>query len=116
MSQFIKELTRVTENSSTLIDLFIANNPESIVHSGVYPLSISDHYLIYAVRKVGIPRKNLRYVETRNFKLFKANSFISDLTNANWPQTDNSMNINESWENWKRVFLHIFEDMHQNGS
>ena len=95
LSQFIKEPTRVRENSSTLIDLFIANNPESIEHSGVYPLCISDNYVTY--------------VETRNSKLLNANSFISDLTNASWPQTDNSMNINESWENRKRGFLHIFD-------
>lgn len=83
LSQVINKPTRITGTSSTLIDLFITNNPDSIVNSGVCTLSISDHNLVYAVRKIGIPRKNPKYVETRNFKHFKANSFKIDLIMPN---------------------------------
>ena len=58
LSQLINQPTRVTEETRTLIDLFITNSEESILHSGVYPLSISDHKLIYAVRKISIPRSS----------------------------------------------------------
>ena len=73
LTQVISEPTRITSNTSTLIDLFITNNTESIAHSGVYSLSISDHN-----RKIGIPRRSPRYVETRNFNKFNANAFLSD--------------------------------------
>ena len=82
LSQVISEPTRVTNSTSTLIDLFITNNEESVVHSGVYPLAISDHNLIFAVRKIGVRRQSPRYVETRNFKKFNANTFLSDLRNS----------------------------------
>ena len=78
LSQLINQPTRVTEETRTLIDLFITNSEESILHSGVYPLSISDHNLIYAVRKISIPRSSPRYIETKSFKNFKTGEFKSE--------------------------------------
>ena len=108
LTQVISDATRITSNTSTLIDLFITNNTESIIYSGVYPLSISDHNLIFAIRKIGIPRRSPRYVETRNFKKFNANAFLSDIKNSHLPQFDsNLVNINETWHIWKSNFLNI---------
>lgn len=61
----IREPTRMTSNTSTLIDLRITNNTESIVHSSVYSIFISDHNLIFASRKISIGGHSPRYVETR---------------------------------------------------
>ena len=78
------------------------------MHSGVYSLSISDHNLIFAIRKIGIPRRSPRYVETRNFKTFNANSYLSDINNSHFPQLDsNSVSINEAWFIWKNNFLNV---------
>lgn len=41
LTQVITERARITCCTSTLIDLFIMNHTESIVHSGVYPLAVS---------------------------------------------------------------------------
>ena len=104
----ISDPTRITSNTSTLIDLFITNNTESIVHSGGYSLSISDHNLIFAIRKIGIPRRSPRYVETRNFEKFNATAFLSDIRNSHLLQLDsNSVNVNEAWHIWKNNFLNI---------
>ena len=105
LTQVINESTRVTNSSSTLIYLFITNNTESIMCSGVYPLSISDHNLILAVRKIGIPRRRPTYVETRHFKKFNANAFLLDLKNCHELHADsNSVSINDAWCNWKCSF------------
>ena len=47
LEQLITEPTRVTRNSSTLIDLCITNSPPKITKCGVVQLAISDHALIY---------------------------------------------------------------------
>ena len=108
LTQVISEPTRITSTTSTLINLFITNNTESIVHSGVYPLSITEHNLIFAIRKIGIPRRSPRYFETRKFKKFNANAFLLDIQNYYLPQFDsNSANINEAWHIWKSNFLNI---------
>ena len=46
VKQLIKEPTRVTAQSQSLIDLCLTNTPDKIVRSGVVPLGISDHSLI----------------------------------------------------------------------
>ena len=108
LTQLISEPTRVTSSTSTLIDLFVMNKKKSIVHSGVYSLAVSDHYLIFAIRKIGVLRQSPRYVETRYFKKWKANAFISDLRNSRKPITDSdSSNVNENWSKWKCSFLDI---------
>ena len=51
LEQLIKEPTRVTNTSSSLIDLILTNQPNNISYSGVIDLGMSDHSLIYAVKK-----------------------------------------------------------------
>ena len=45
--QLINESTRITETSSSLIELCLTNSVLTVVDSGVLHLSISDHSLIY---------------------------------------------------------------------
>ena len=53
LKQLIEEQTRITCNSSTLIDLIFTNYPEHIVCSVVSHISIVDHSLpVYAYRKL----------------------------------------------------------------
>ncbi len=47
--QLINEPTRVTKDNATLIDHFYTTKPDLIISSGVRIITISDHYLIYAV-------------------------------------------------------------------
>ena len=49
--QLISEPTRETVSTKTLIDQIATTHPNNIVDSGVVQLAISDHYLIYCVRK-----------------------------------------------------------------
>ena len=84
LAQLIKEPTRVNAKSQTLIDVFITNKEDNISHSGIYTLSISDHYLIYAVRKIGLPRGQPKFIQSRNFKHFNEENFLPDLKSASW--------------------------------
>ena len=57
LEQLIKEPTRVTRQSQTLIDLAFSNRPETsetITKSGVDHVGMSDHSLIYIDRKISI--------------------------------------------------------------
>ncbi len=60
IKQLINEPTRITSSSRTLIDLCLINTPSHVVDAGVLFLSISDHSLIYAIRKAqyvqGVPK------------------------------------------------------------
>ena len=70
LSQLITEGTRITSNSScTLIDHYVTSMPEKINLSGVIHTGISDHSLIYGIRKVNPIirlRKKAKKIEARN--------------------------------------------------
>ena len=51
LKQLIKEPTRVTLNSATLIDHIAVSNPEGIPESGIIKVALSDHYAVYCIRK-----------------------------------------------------------------
>ena len=70
IDQLIKESTRLTPKSATLIDLILTNRLENISRSGVIHLGISDHSLVYAVRKFTLPKGRQKIRQVRNFKNF----------------------------------------------
>ena len=49
LSQVINAPTRITNISQTIIDLIFVNNEHCIIDSGVIPMSISDHSLVYCI-------------------------------------------------------------------
>ena len=65
LTQLINKPTRVTANSSTLLDLIVTNKKEFIVHSDVLPCSIADHDLITVTINV---RKEKRTPPTKTFR------------------------------------------------
>ena len=91
LAQLIKDPTRVNAESQTL-----TNKEDNISHSGVYTLSISDHNLIYAVRKIGLPRGQPKFIQSRNFKHFNEENFLTDLKNASWPVIESGMEVNSA--------------------
>ena len=109
LTQIITDSTRVSSSSETLIDVFITNSSESIISSGIYPLSISDHDLIYAIRKIGLPKGKPRYIECRNFKNFDEKQFTSSLKSAKWLLIKEFDDINKACDAWKSVFLEIID-------
>ena len=70
LSQLVKEPTRATDTSRTTIDLIFVNNEHRFVDDGVIPQAISDHYLVYCILKVGMPKGSPRVVEYRSYKKY----------------------------------------------
>ena len=81
LHQLISEPTRITDKSSTLIDVIFTNCPDRVVCSGVSHIGISDHSLVYAFRKVSIdlPNKGHNTVYYRKFKNFDSVAFRYDI-------------------------------------
>ena len=80
LDQLISEPTRVTGTSATLIDLFFTDKPENMIQSREAHTGISDHSLMYAVRKFTLPKPRESIKIARNFKNFNANDFLSDIS------------------------------------
>ncbi|XP_072039376.1 polycystin-1-like protein 2 [Amphiura filiformis] len=104
MKQLIKDYTRITETSKTKIDLAFVTKPDKVSSSGVHNLGLSDHCMIYVIRKnkqIKLPPKTIK---TRSFKKFNADDFIDDMKNINWNDIMNYNDVNNAWDVWKKTF------------
>ena len=71
LQQLITEPTKITMDSRTLIVIILTNTQYRIVSRGVLHLSIGDHSLIFAIRKISVSnRKAHTITKVRNLKNF----------------------------------------------
>ena len=111
LSQLIKEPTRITETCRTLIDLIMVNNEHRIVKSGVVPVPLSDHYLVFCIIKVGVLNKSKpRLIEYRSYKTFNINNFNNDLSNVPWHVIDNENDVDDALLTWNKLFTEVSDD------
>ena len=105
--QLINEATRITPNSRTLIDHIITNKPDKITRHGVAHIGISDHSLIYAIRKHHTTKGEPKLIESRQFKFFDSSAFIEDIKDTPFHFATLLDNPNEMWDVWKSLFLEV---------
>ena len=80
LTQIISQPTRITSTSKTLIDLCFTNYPDKARVSGTHSLGISDHSLIYLIRKSNCHVAGTNFpVSMRQFKNFNDEEFLNDL-------------------------------------
>ena len=106
LHQLIQENTRITEHSSSVIDLFFVNNSHRVVGSGVIPLAISDHSLVYGIFKSGVPKATPRIVEHRAYKKYNKSAFIKDINELNWSIIDD-MDVDSGVNQWNTLFSKV---------
>ena len=78
-----------------------------LIRKGDIYLGISDHSLVFTVRKFVAPKswKNVRYV--RNFKNFDTTAFLNDLSQMPWENVTQYENPNLCWQLWKSFYLQV---------
>ena len=79
--QIINEPTRESMMSRTMIDHIATNLQRNILQSGVLKVSMSDHYIVYCVRKfIGSLSRDHKTVKTRSMKKFSKSHFLTDIS------------------------------------
>ena len=110
VTQLIKEPTRTTDDTKTLIDHISTNKPTCISESGVIHCGISDHDVTYAIRRTKLPKskKQSKNITVRKFNKLDEEAFIKDLKSKNFDQirtlTDD---LNEMWFIWKQFYVDV---------
>ena len=107
MHQIVKGSTRITETSSTLIDIILTNLPNNVCMSKVVSLGLSDHNLVYIVRKLYRPKVPPKVITFRSMKQFNEKSFQDDMEKLDWNECLNSDDIVTAWSTWKVNFLRV---------
>ena len=82
LSQLVKEPTRVTEFTSTAIDLVFVNNIHRIVSHGVQEFGASDHSVTFAVKKAGVCKAHVEIRDVRSFKHYNKEHFQRDIASV----------------------------------
>ena len=120
MKELINEPTRVTQNTSTLIDVILTTCPSKHISSGVFKSTLSDHYMVYTEMNMESVTKGHNEVKYRNYTNFVLDDFINDcqllnhefMLRYNSNDNDNLPNkLEVMWDFWKKQFL-IISDKH----
>ena len=113
LEQIINLPTRITDSTSSLLDIALVTNPENILQHGVLHVGISDHSLIYVCRKLSpnLIKNQVKVIRSRDYKNYMQGNFNFDLSNAllnmDWENDD----PNGLWENFKTTFNYV-SDVH----
>ena len=106
LKQIIDAPTRITKLSA------LVNNPDGIYSHGALEIGISDHNLIYVVKKLAHVKGQRISKEVRNFENFNERLFLEQLSSILWEYADNFNDPNDSWVIWKSLFLLQVLDRH----
>ena len=75
LCQLVNKPTRVTEFTSTAIDLVFVNNTHSIISHGVQKFGASDHSVTFIVKKARVCKSHVEIRYVRSFKHYNKEHF-----------------------------------------
>ena len=114
LKQLITKPTRITEDSRTLIDLFLTSRPE-LYETSVIPVGYSDHCAIVGIRKLHrVKPPPPRLVDIRNYKNYDTALFKDDLQHVPWdiPEQDKAFETPDEVRNSFRDHFLTVADKH----
>lgn len=110
LTNVINEATRTTNYSKTLLDIVLTSHPERLATSGILQVGISDHDLIFVVRKQKLPKPKARTMEFRSLKNLDQKAFFSDLKDVPWDSSYIYDNIDDIWSHWSALYKQVLDD------
>ena len=112
MKQLIKCPTRVTCNSSSILDHFLASFPDRVSQSGVIDVGISDHQLIYCTRKTArIKSYCHKQITFHSLKNYSPEVFEEFLRKLNFPNYELFDDIDKAYENFFQKVMAVIDNL-----
>ena len=117
-SQLIESPTRTVPGSSTLLDLIVTNCPSVISSCGVLSSGLSDHDMIYCVRKLHCKKLPAEIKTFRNYAKYEQNKFCEELKRVDWQiecdalgnQTESVHYVDQLWTSFKHLFIAVADN------
>ena len=97
LKQLVKEPTRITDESKTLIDVVCSNAPQRISDIKIIPSTLSDHDLIGCVRKMHHIKYEPKIIKCRNYTNYNPDAFCDDIRNHDFTNLYQSSCPNTTW-------------------
>ena len=108
-TQVIKRPTRISKDTSTLINLILVNNQAIISESGVFPMSISDHDMVGCIRKLHNTKFAHRIINCRNYSSYDPQLMKEDFKTVDWRPVFNTNDVNMALDYFNDVVKGIFD-------
>ena len=109
LKQLIKKPTRVTKDSSTLIDIIATSHEQNILKTMTYANSISDHDLVGMIMKKNNRKFKPRTIYTRNFAKYNEANYKENLRNLDWENVTQEPDINNAWDTFKSLLKSVID-------
>lgn len=118
LAQIIKEPTRITESTSSLIDVIIVDKTQSfevglvdtsniLNHSG---RCITDHKLIFCDVPFDKPKPKAKFISYRNFRDFDIKKFVNIASAIPWDEVTVHHNVNDITNILTTNIIHVFDE------
>ena len=105
----IDKPTRITDNSTTLIDNIFTNELRFNLTSGIMFNDISDHLPIFALCEYNISRYNIKefqFIRKMNEDIME--SFSDELSQQIWENVLKTDDVNQAYDSFLHIFMDIF--------
>ena len=110
LTQYIKNTTRNTDKSKTLIDLAMSNS-KSVNCSGTLEHFISDHQPIYLVHKKGRDVRHSEIFKGRSYRNYNKDLFTSKLLAIDWDSYYELDSPGQAWDFLLKSLEVILDEM-----
>ena len=107
----ITSSTRITEDTSTLIDLLFVNKPSNFTTAKVIATSLSDHEMIFCSRKINTHKHPNRTIKCRNYRVYDHHQLQNDANNIDWSPIYRIYDVNRAVE-FLQINLKTLLDKH----
>ena len=112
MKQLIKCPTRVTCNSSSILDQVLASFPDEVSQSGVIDIGISDHQLIHCSKKtVRIKSYCHKQITFRSLKNYSPEIYEEALRKLSFPNYELFDDIDRAYENFIQKVMAVIDNL-----
>ena len=110
LTQVIKDPTRITSTSSTLLDLILVYHIKNVKTCGVVDIpGISDHCCVYMAYAIHKPKFKPKTITKRDFSNFNQDNFLNDISSApfNLIYSRNENNLDDKATIFENVFSSV---------
>ena len=112
IEQLLTLPTRITKNSSSLLDHVLTNSADRISQFGIVNVGLSDHQLIYCARKITRTSLNAhKYVKMRSLKYYSEDLYVKKLKEIDFPDYSNFKDINEAYSDFTGKVASVIDEI-----
>ena len=112
LTQIINSPTRITKNTSTLLDHILTNATEKVSQFGVLEIGLSDHQIIFCTRKTKKLKTNTNtFIKIRSLKNYTKEIFLEKLSKIQFPDFSTFIDVDEAYSNFLDKVMKIIDEI-----